>query len=109
MPDDPGVVVKPVFGNLGAFVNGNMSAGPFGSSVGVRVSAAHRVVLESPEGTGPFGPSEGPKRDYVAPPLAWAGDRDATSRRVLIAHAHAAALPAKAAKERKPTRGRDVR
>ena len=56
MPDDPGVEVKPMFGNLGAFVNGNMFAGLFGSSVGVRVGAADRAVLESPEGAEPFGP-----------------------------------------------------
>ena len=43
-----------MFGNLGAFVNGNMFAGLFGSSVGVRVGAADRVVLESVDGAGPF-------------------------------------------------------
>ncbi|RXZ73229.1 hypothetical protein [Agromyces albus] len=36
MPDDPRVVVKPMFGNLGAFVNGNMFAGLFGDRIGVR-------------------------------------------------------------------------
>src|SRR5205814_6154201 len=34
VPDDPRVDVKPMFGNLGAFVNGNMFAGLFGASVG---------------------------------------------------------------------------
>jgi hypothetical protein len=34
VPDDPLVQVKPVFGNLGAFVNGNMFMGPFGSETG---------------------------------------------------------------------------
>ncbi len=32
IPDDPAVEVKPMFGNLGAFVHGNMFAGLFGSS-----------------------------------------------------------------------------
>jgi TfoX/Sxy family transcriptional regulator of competence genes len=32
VPDAAGVEVKPMFGNLGAFVNGNMFAGLFGSS-----------------------------------------------------------------------------
>lgn len=109
MPDDPGVVVKPMFGNLGAFVNGNMFAGLFGSSVGVRVGAADRAVLESMDGTGPFGPSERPMRDYVALPEAWAEDRDTAERWVAVAHAHVAALPAKAPKARKPSRGRDGR
>lgn len=109
MPEDPSVVVKPMFGNLGAFVNGNTFAGLFGSSVGVRVGDADRAVLESTEGTGPFGPSERPMRDYVALPLAWAQDRDAAAPWVAIAHAHVAALPAKAAKARKPAGDRDVR
>jgi hypothetical protein len=30
LPDDPAVEVKPMFGNLGAFVYGNMCAGLFG-------------------------------------------------------------------------------
>jgi hypothetical protein len=34
IPDDPAVEVKPMFGNLGAFVNGNMFAGLFGPAVG---------------------------------------------------------------------------
>ncbi|MDH5521669.1 MAG: TfoX/Sxy family protein, partial [Acidimicrobiia bacterium] len=32
VPEDPRVEVKPMFGNLGAFVNGNMFMGLFGSS-----------------------------------------------------------------------------
>ncbi len=37
MPGDPAVEVKPMFGNLGAFVHGNMFAGLFGPAVGVRL------------------------------------------------------------------------
>ena len=37
VPDEPGVDVKPMFGNLGAFVNGNMFMGLFGSDVGVKL------------------------------------------------------------------------
>jgi TfoX/Sxy family transcriptional regulator of competence genes len=36
--DDPEVEIKPMFGNLGAFVHGNMFAGLFGSAVGVRLA-----------------------------------------------------------------------
>lgn len=35
VPDDTGVEIKPMFGNLGAFVNGNMFMGLFGSDVGL--------------------------------------------------------------------------
>ena len=38
--DRPEVVVKPMFGNLGSFVNGNMFAGLFGPTVGVRLAEA---------------------------------------------------------------------
>ena len=31
LPDDPEIEVKPMFGNLGAFVHGNMFAGLFGA------------------------------------------------------------------------------
>ncbi|MET4638388.1 hypothetical protein [Mycetocola sp. 2940] len=37
VPNIPTVEVKPMFGNLGAFVNGNMFAGLFGSAIGVRL------------------------------------------------------------------------
>jgi TfoX/Sxy family transcriptional regulator of competence genes len=37
VPDAPGVQVKPMFANLGAFVNGNMFAGLFGDTIGVRL------------------------------------------------------------------------
>ena len=40
VPEAPDVVVKPMFGNLGAFVNGNMFMGLFGSDVGVKLAAA---------------------------------------------------------------------
>ena len=41
IPEDPEVELKPMFGNLGAFVHGNMFAGLFGSAVGVRLAARY--------------------------------------------------------------------
>ena len=60
VPDDPGVEVKPMFGNLGAFVNGNMFAGLYGPTVGVRLAEDDRAVLEAIDGSGPYGPAERP-------------------------------------------------
>jgi TfoX/Sxy family transcriptional regulator of competence genes len=37
VPEAPQVEVKPMFGNLGAFVNGNMFMGLFGSDVGIKL------------------------------------------------------------------------
>ena len=60
LPDDPAVEVKPMFGNLGAFVHGNMFAGLFGPAVGVRLDDAGRSELEGIDGSGPFGPGRAP-------------------------------------------------
>ena len=35
VPDDPRVAIRPMFGQLAAFVNGNMFFGLFGSDLGV--------------------------------------------------------------------------
>lgn len=90
-----GVEVKPMFGNLGAFVNGNMAAGLFGSSVGVRLPDADRDELLTLPGAGPFGPEERPMKGYVALPAAWSGDPLAAGPWIERAIAHAAALPPK--------------
>ena len=76
LPDDPSVEVKPMFGNLGAFVHGNMFAGLFGPAVGVRLDDAAREELERVDGSGPFGPAERPMGGYTTLPGAWrAGSR----------------------------------
>ena len=56
LPDDPEIEIKPMFGNLGAFVHGNMFAGLFGPDVGVRLDDGGRAELEAADGSGPFGP-----------------------------------------------------
>ena len=37
VPAEPGVTMRPMFGNLAAFVNGNMFAGLFGDDLFVRL------------------------------------------------------------------------
>jgi TfoX/Sxy family transcriptional regulator of competence genes len=92
VPNDERVQVKPMFGNLGAFVNGNMFMGLFGSDVGVKLDDAHRQeVLEA--GGGPFGPEGRPMGGYVTlPPTLGAAE---TGRWVAAALDHVAALPPK--------------
>lgn len=70
VPDDPRVEVKPMFGNLGAFVNGNMFMGLFGADIGVKLDGPDRDSLTA-EGGGPFGPEERPMGGYVTLPAAW--------------------------------------
>lgn len=107
LPDDPRVVVKTMFGNLGAFVNGNMFAGLFGDRIGVRVlDDSARAELAAIDGAGPFGPDERPMGGYVAVPVAWDDEPDRIALHVARAFEAVAALPPKAPKARKPPRTR---
>ena len=71
VPDDPRVELKPMFGQLAAFINGNMFMGLFGSDVGVKLTAPDREELLSVDGAGPFGPAERPMGGYVTLPPQW--------------------------------------
>ena len=99
VPDEPGVEAKPMFGNLGAFVNGHMFMGLFGSDIGVKLDDADRAKLASQPGAGPFGPAERPMAGYVTMPADWT-ERKAKPW-IAKAHAAAAALPPKQAKPKK--------
>ncbi|MEO7006364.1 MAG: TfoX/Sxy family protein [Terrimesophilobacter sp.] len=101
VPDGPAVEVKPMFGNLGAFVHGNMFAGLFGPTVGVHLAEDDRAALEAIEGSGPFGPPERPMGGYVGLPASWADDPGKAKTWVAKAHDHVAALPPKVAKPKK--------
>ena len=70
VPADPRVEVKPMFGNLGAFVNGNMFMGLFGAQIGLKLAADDAAELQRIDGSGPFGPAERPMGGYVSLPPA---------------------------------------
>ena len=72
VPVDPRVQIKPMFGNVGAFVSGNMFLGLFGSDVGVRLAATDLEGLLA-FGGGPFGPAGRPMGEYASLPTAWRG------------------------------------
>jgi TfoX/Sxy family transcriptional regulator of competence genes len=95
VPDDPRVEVKPMFGNLGAFVNGNMFLGLFGSDIGIKLDRDDRDTLLREEGAGPFGPAERPMGGYVTLPAAWRANREALELWVGKSLATVAALPPK--------------
>ena len=93
VPEAPGVEVKPMFGQLGAFVNGNMFAGLFGSSVGVKLDESAASELAALPGSGPFGPEGRPMGGYVSlPDTLPAEEAEAWVDR---AREHVAALPPK--------------
>jgi len=105
VPDRTDVVVKPMFGNLGAYVNGNMFMGLFGPSIGIKLPEPDRAALLSVDGAGPFGPPERPMGGYVSLPPGWRKPTMHTADWVNRSLEFTAALPPKApkkAKARKP-------
>ncbi len=95
VPDEPDVEVKPMFGNLGAFVNGNMFMGLFGAALFVRLPEQdHEAILEA--GGAPFEPMPGrPMKGFAALPSAVLEDDDALGRWIDRALAHASSMPPK--------------
>ncbi|HEY5857489.1 MAG TPA: TfoX/Sxy family protein [Aldersonia sp.] len=92
VPTAAGVEVKPMFGNLAAFVNGNMFAGLFGASVGVKLGADDHAELAA-LGGGPFGPEERPMGGYLTLPPTLTSEQAA--QWVDRARGHIATLPPK--------------
>jgi len=96
LPADPEVEVKPMFGNLGAFVHGNMFAGLFGSSVGVKLAGPDAAELSAVDGARPFGPAERPMGGYLSLPAEM--DPDLAARWVEKARVHVGSMPPKVKK-----------
>ena len=93
-----GVETRPMFGNLGAFVNGNMFMGLFGSDVGVKLADADQEKLQE-AGGGPFGPEERPMGGYVTLPEAFTKAK--AKPWITRSLAHVGALPPKKPKPKK--------
>jgi TfoX/Sxy family transcriptional regulator of competence genes len=102
LPDRPEVEVKPMFGNLGAFVQGNMFAGLFGPAVGVRLADEDRAELAAVDGAGPFGPAERPMGGYLSLPPAWRDHPGLAADWVDRALSYVSSIPPKKAKPSKP-------
>ncbi|HLZ29050.1 MAG TPA: TfoX/Sxy family protein [Chloroflexota bacterium] len=100
VPEDARVEVKPMFGNLGAFVNGNMFMGLFGTDVGLKLGDADQSQL-SDAGGGPFGPTERPMGGYVTLPAALTSAE--AMRWIARSLDYVGALPPKKAKPAKKT------
>ncbi len=96
------VEVRPMFGSVAAFVNGNMFAGLFGEDIGVKLDRAGLTELAALPGSGPFGPAERPMGGYASlpPDLPDAG-KTAWIRRALD---YVATLPPKTPKASRKSR-----
>jgi TfoX/Sxy family transcriptional regulator of competence genes len=103
VPEDSRVEVKPMFGNLGAFVNGNMFMGLFGADIGVKLPETELDKLRQ-AGGGPFGPAERPMSGYVTLPAPITSAKAQTW--ITAALDHVAALPPKKPKNSSTTKPR---
>jgi TfoX/Sxy family transcriptional regulator of competence genes len=71
VPDEPAVTLKPMFGQLSAFVNGNMFCGIFGDELMVRLPA-DEIEKVKKQGGRDFEPMAGHKMGgYVVVPGNW--------------------------------------
>src|SRR5207245_7824101 len=98
VPADPAVTTRPMFGNLSAFVNGNMFCGLFGEDLFVRVSEGDQAKIRK-QGGRAFEPMPGrAMTGYVVVPTGWQKKPDATRSWILLALTWAKALPPESAK-----------
>jgi len=87
VPNDPAVTTRPMFGQVVAFVNGNMFMGLFGDRLFVRLSGDDRArVLEQ-------GGADFTRKGYVMLPEGWTGRLDESRRWVAPALDAGRALP----------------
>jgi TfoX/Sxy family transcriptional regulator of competence genes len=99
--DHPAVKIRPMFGQLAAFVNGNMFMGIFGDDVFVRLPEGDRETLLT-AGGGPFEPMAGrPMREYVVLPGPWRDEPDRVREWAARSLDHVDELPPKQPKKKK--------
>ena len=99
VPDEPAVTLKPMFGQLSAFVNGNMFCGIFGEELMVRLPEAEIAAVKK-KGGRDFEPMAGHKMGgYVVVPGDWRAKPAPAVELMKKALAHARAMPAKAPKK----------
>jgi len=98
VPGDPAITLRPMFGNLAAFVNGNMFAGLFGDDLFVRLPDAEAAAIKS-QGGRQFEPVPGHAMGgYVMVPATWRKRPDAVRPWIDRALSLTRAMPAKAKK-----------
>src|ERR1700694_3660267 len=99
VPPDPAVTTRPMFGNLSAFVNGNMFCGLFGEDLFVRLPEPEIAVVKK-QGGRDFEPMAGhAMRGYVIVPGAWRKKPDPAVVLIRRALGLTRAMPAKTPKK----------
>ncbi len=110
IPVGRGIERRKMFGYPAAFLGGHLFAGLHQEDFILRLPAADRAELTDTRGARPFEPMAGrAMRDYVALPSALVADEKALGPWIERAIAHAATLPAKPVKDRKPAARKPAR
>lgn len=95
VPKDPAVTLKPMFGNLASFVNGNMFAGLFGENLFVRLPDDERDQVKK-QGGRDFEPMPGrAMKGYACVTAAWQKNPAKTRSWIAQALAWSRKLPPK--------------
>jgi TfoX/Sxy family transcriptional regulator of competence genes len=95
VPGGPSVTMRPMFGNLAAFVNGNMFAGLFGEDLFVRLSDDDSAKVRK-QGGRDFEPMAGrAMKGYVTVPSTWRSKPEATQGWIKIALERTRQMPPK--------------
>jgi TfoX/Sxy family transcriptional regulator of competence genes len=99
VPDEPAVTLKPMFGNLSAFVNGNMFCGLFGEDLFVRLPDDESAPVKKLGGRN-FEPMAGhAMKGYVVVPGTWRAKPAPAVALIKRSLELTRAMPAKAAKK----------
>jgi TfoX/Sxy family transcriptional regulator of competence genes len=94
-----GINLRPMFGNLSAFVGGNMCLGVYGEDLFLRLSEADRAELLRAKGASIFEPIRGRQmKEYVIVPRSWAHDPSKLEPWITRSLEWASRLPAKGKK-----------
>ncbi|MDQ6879951.1 MAG: TfoX/Sxy family protein [Candidatus Dormibacteraeota bacterium] len=101
VPGEPAVAMRPMFGNLAAFVNGNMFAGLFGEELFVRLSEADSATVRK-QGGRDFEVMPGrAMKGYVLVPSKWHTKPESAQGWIKVALELTRKLPAKSAAGKK--------
>ena len=96
LPKDSTITVRPMFGNMSAFVNGNMFTGLYGEDLFVRLSDKDSMDLLKNKGASLFEPMKGrPMKGYFFIPRSWRQQPDQVRAWVSKSLDWTAKMPAK--------------
>ncbi|HYR04178.1 MAG TPA: TfoX/Sxy family protein [Nitrososphaerales archaeon] len=99
LPAGKEISVRPMFGNLAAFVGGNMSVGLYGEDLFLRLSDSDRAELLENDGAAVFEPMKGRQmKEYIVVPRSWKRDPAKIKPWVTKSFEWSSRLPAKKAK-----------